>query len=1242
MVGIDLRTVGARYELRARLGAGGMGEVFRAWDRLEGREIALKRLLLPHVDVVAIGSEPEVLRAPASEATQDMSRIESPSAAQTRNHTPPPDVQRGPSAAWPEPEQALSLLHPEAMQRGSRGSSGQPEAELRLALTQEFHTLASLRHPNIISVLDYGFDEERIPFLTMEFLADAQPISLALHDTPLPERTNLLLHILQALTYLHRRGVLHRDLKPGNILVVRSAAGPVVKLLDFGLAVLRRQAARGHAELAGTPGYIAPEVLFGSPPSEQSDLFAFGILAFQILSGRSAIVRDSSGEPVLSTSAEEINWDAVSLDDGLRSFLRRLLARSPADRFATAEEAAQALRTAARLQQPSEGDSVCDSFLSAATLVGRETELRTLKTALKDARAGHGAVLLLGGESGVGKSRLCDELKAQAQVRGISVVRGQADRHTGGLDLFVPALRTLCLIEPLHELEVSILKPLLPDLPQLLGRSVPDAPELSTQAARLRLLLTMEHVLLGSLTPLLVLLEDLHWAQPDSLELLRRLSLHIAEHPVLIVATFRDDERAQLGAELPSAHLLKLPRLGRDAVGELIDSMVGPIAQRPQLLELLLRETEGNTFFIVEAMRALVEKSGGLSRLAQSELPRSVFVGGIQQALQRRLNQVPSRMRALLNLAAVAGRTLDEAVLSAAMPDAALAAFLQSCCDVGVLEVSEQHYRFAHDKLRESVLADLRADETSILHAQLAHAIERTYPGSPAHSALLSHHYLHAGMLRQAGEYAAQAGEQAVLRGALAEAQALLRRAIALLPQRSTSYLQRVRLYRLLLHTHLGLGQLMDRGDEILDALQAIGQPMPKKPASLVAAISAAVLRQGWNRLRAVPAKPESPSEAAAVQTELCYLYQIVSEYLLWKNQPLPGLYYAYAAANASERQDDPFVRSLGFASLSYIYCITPLKDLAIMYGILAENQYDTAQKSHLIIYPQRGTAFMYSFSGKLTQAIRIAQSGLQVALAAGDPIGQLQLLFILWRAQRVQGDLLAAASTASRLVELASATDNAQYLTLGMAAVGSAQLLQGNLEQADSNLRQALDQGQRSGYGETGLHVLGLLALCAWRRGDREQARSLADRSLKMIDIPMFAHDGSYEGYPACVESYLFLFRHETDPEIKRDLRVKLERSFAVLKRFSAIFPNGHAAYHRLQGQACWLAGDAPAAQREFERSEACAEQYEMRYDAALAQAWRARLMPSSERRTILTHAVERLRRLGATWDAERIEQWP
>ncbi|HYO70229.1 MAG TPA: serine/threonine-protein kinase, partial [Archangium sp.] len=115
---------------------------------------------------------------------------------------------------------ALKQLHPGPYRRA-------------LQLAREFELLASLRHPNIISVLDYGFDGQQRPYLVLEFLDGAQTLTEAGWEQPRKVQAELLNQMLQALLYLHRRGIIHRDLKPANVLV----ADGQVKLLDFGLAI---------------------------------------------------------------------------------------------------------------------------------------------------------------------------------------------------------------------------------------------------------------------------------------------------------------------------------------------------------------------------------------------------------------------------------------------------------------------------------------------------------------------------------------------------------------------------------------------------------------------------------------------------------------------------------------------------------------------------------------------------------------------------------------------------------------------------------------------------------------------------------------------------------------------------------------------------------------------------------------------------------------------------------------------
>ncbi|HNN97787.1 MAG TPA: hypothetical protein PKI03_36230 [Pseudomonadota bacterium] len=138
-----------------------------------------------------------------------------------------------------------------------------------------------------------------------------------------------------------------------------------------------------------------------------------------------------------------------------------------------------------------------------------------------------------------------------------------------------------------------------------------------------------------------------------------------------------------------------------------------------------------------------------------------------------------------------------------------------------------------------------------------------------------------------------------------------------------------------------------------------------------------------------------------------------------------------------------------------------------------------------------------------------------------------------------------------------------------------------------------------------------------------------------------MFAHDGSYEGFPACAETLWQLWHGETDPTKKSYFKSRLDKFLDIFKRYSKLFPNGLPSYHRILCQYLWSQQQTEAARQAIARSEACAEQYEMIYEAALAQAWRGRLRAGQERRDILQHARTRLHALGAVVDVDHIASW-
>ena len=660
-----------RYQIVAELGAGGIGTVTEAFDRLEQRTVAIKQVQM-------------------------------------------------------RPKQAADSLD-------------ESKAAL-VSIMVEFRTLASLRHPNIINVLDYGFDADQQPFFAMQYLHGASTIVEAAHGKSQERQIDYLIELLQALTYLHRREIMHRDLKPDNILV---SANDQVKVLDFGLArgAFRDTGIELSEEAAGTMMYMAPEVISGEDTTIQADLYAVGLIAYEMLVGK--FPYDSSNVMSILNDILNTQPDTSMLDVELAQAINWLLAKTPTDRPESAEIVIERLCQATNHTMPEESVLLRESFLQASRFVGRRKEFRRLRDALLETAGGGRSAWLIGGESGVGKSRLIDEIRSRALVSGVQVVRGQAVAE-GGLpyQLWREPVRQLILASDLTDLEASILKPLVPDISNIMGREIGDAPELPGKPGQERLQLAIVSVFRRQTTPLLILLEDLHWIT-ESLEVLKLL-LGAKDQPgLMLIGTFRSDESPDLPDHLADMELLMLQRLEREAVADLSQSMLGEIGRQPELLDLLMQETEGNTFFMVEVVRALSEEAGSLSAIGTTGLPRSVMAGGVQQIIRRRLQRVPDWAQPTLQLAAVAGRGLDRAIIQtgATLSVEDYEDFLTVCANAAVFDLVDGGWRFSHDKLRESLLADMSQAEHQTLSRQVAEAIEHVYPESPAYVEVLYDHW---------------------------------------------------------------------------------------------------------------------------------------------------------------------------------------------------------------------------------------------------------------------------------------------------------------------------------------------------------------------------------------------------------------------------------------------------------------------------------------------------------------------
>ncbi len=688
---LNTALIGGRYELLEKLGAGGMGEVYRSRDRMNDEIVALKRAL----------QMPSALfdSAPTKESEpRDVTQ------ASAITHLGTVD----PSASTADLDTATSDPGP------SSADSSEKARLVQLALASEFRVLSSLRHPNIVSVLDYGFQSSGLPFFTMKLLSESKSITRAGRRLPLEGKLDLLFQVLQALSYLHRHGVIHRDLKPSNVLVT----GGHVTVLDFGVSGLPEH------EVAGTAGFIAPEILAGKRPTPASDFYALGGIAYELLTG-APVVR---GRPDFEQRPDMQPLNALG---GLGEIVRTLLSPDPEQRrFSDANQLIAAIAKAAGCEVPAETLAHRESYLKAAPLVGRQSELALLTTALDDAVRGRGSAWLVGGESGVGKSRLLDEVRSRALVRGMVALTGRAEENQAPYSIFRNPLLRLALMVEVSDEEAGTIKIVVPEIERVLGRSVSDTvidPQLFQQQLTSVILNLFERCE----APILLEVEDCHIVG-DSLKVMQKLIDKAGELRLLIIASFRDDERPQFAIECPGTHVLYMKRFGDREIRDIAISMLGrELGSNPSIVSFLERETEGNAFFLVEAVRELAEISGRLDNVSPEKLPEHVFSGGMKDYVRHRLDRLPEWVLESLRIAAIIGREVDIEVFRAAAPEVDLDSLLLVCGENAIFEGYGYQWRFTHDKIRETVLAEIGPERRRDLSLRVATAMESVHGSAP-------------------------------------------------------------------------------------------------------------------------------------------------------------------------------------------------------------------------------------------------------------------------------------------------------------------------------------------------------------------------------------------------------------------------------------------------------------------------------------------------------------------------------
>ncbi len=648
------------------------------------------------------------------------------------------------------------------------------------AIAREFQVLFTLRHPNIISVNDFGFDRDGAPFYTMDLLKGATDIVTGTSGADIDQRLYYLGQIAEALEYIHSRGIVHRDLKPANVLLDDDR----VRVLDFGLAFSRTLQSDASERLIGTPAYLAPELAQRSnQPTVRTELFALGVLASEVLCGTSL---DRASTDHIDSAAWEFDIAPLrELDidsryiEVLEPLIRSLTARDPADRPNSARVVSDAVDELLAPKGLSVRFAAWESHIEASKFIGREDELEKLSGYLERSREGEGAVVMVRGESGIGKSRFVGELVSLAIAERTGVFRGHANPvRQNAYETWRNALIALAVDGAPSPEDAALLQVLAPDLADVLGPDVPAPPSMAPAALQQACFKAVTRLFEALDRPALILLEDLHWADSGSLALLAHVAAECSHLPVLIVGTARSEERADLMSELPGVEDLPLTRLAQDEIEELLGSMLGNANVSDELISLVNAESEGNAFFLVECLHALVDEAGRLDKVGKT-LPRGGIVSQkIADLVATRLGRLAPDAHPLIDQAALMGRYLDLATLRKLSDQEDLDQWLMSCAASGVIEADGSEWRFSHDKFREGLRTRLPQLDRTAFHRQIAEAIEAVSDAPGRRADELMTHWGGAGDLHKELEYAKLATSAAIENHSTREAIRYLDRAI--------------------------------------------------------------------------------------------------------------------------------------------------------------------------------------------------------------------------------------------------------------------------------------------------------------------------------------------------------------------------------------------------------------------------------------------------------------------------------
>jgi hypothetical protein len=1159
------------------------------------------------------------------------------------------------------------------------------------SVRREILALRRLSHPGIVKILEGGVFEGR-PWYAMELLsgatllqsiggsqADFSTIPSALVTRAarsesvrgeqadpsrrstraaaggrLEELLTLFRLLCAPLAYLHGEGIVHRDIKPGNVFI-RPDGTPV--LMDFGLVgrwrgALGRDILEDTQTFGGTLVYMAPEQIKGEVGDARSDLYALGATMYEALTGMVPFedFGASAGGPVPEIRPVPPSEVVLGVPAGLDELILRLLAKDPRDRIGHADDVATALAALGARDWPRGGLPRGRAYLYQPRLVGRGAALAAMLEGVDSTRK-LGGLLLLGGESGIGKTSLAAEVARLAYQREYEVVTSECQPSDPGrsersapLLPFRPLLRhivehcslggpatTTRIVGPWQKLLATV----EPGFLQLtLSGDALDPPTLPVAAALERMLTALSETIVAfahESSALLLVIDDLHWADGLSLALVARLGAHENERTVgrlVMLATYRSEEAGTWLTslrELPRTLHVELDRLAQGDVARMVADMLGVPHPPNDLARFVARESEGNPFFVGEYLRTALD-AGLLYRDAEGRwhqgerssdtalaLPKT-----LRELVGRRLASLSAAGRALLDVAAVIGHDIEPELLlslgehrlsSRPRSERELVSELSELSARHLLvETTRDTLTFSHETLRKVAYDSIAEDERRALHGLVAEAIEARPEehGDTEHASLLAHHYRAAGDLPRALDQLERAGARALATSAGAEAASYFSEALRLDREAAlaTPKARRGRWESLLGSALQGSGDLDDGKRHLERAVALFGWKAARSPFGLALQTLSGVAIQVTHRLLA---RGQERSRAAPELLDAARAYDHLLQIHYFEAAPLPLLHATLRTLNLAERAGPSPELASAYANTFAGLALSPgLRKYAPQYRARAERTLaaapDAAVESYLCLLKGLDHANM----GRWTEGEPEILRAIELAERLGYRRRWEEAKSILAYNLGLRGKTEAALE-AAEAVYRSSMRGDTQTRCWSLIERAQAKLVFARLEDACRDLEAAAALAEGLGRDER-VWVAGVQALAELEVGDVPRATTLADRTLVAMGerLPMVSAAGA--AFAAVAEVCLRLYAQAEGAQKKPRLTAA-KAACRALERLARSFPFMRARAELAAGDLALHLGKEARASAAFAAAAESARACEL---SPLVELARGRALPT------------------------------